>query len=113
MAVPLYLPVTIADGKVQGIVRLKHVAAAAGLGSLGRNTVLFNPRFGPRLLLSGVVSGGRARNPGSSEGVPVAPEIWPAKNAGAASTCAPGGIGGKRCRCVSVPDDKCLGTSLS
>jgi epoxyqueuosine reductase QueG len=61
MAVPLYLPVTIADGKVQGIVRLKHVAAAAGLGSLGRNTVLFNPRFGPRLLLSGVVSGGRAR----------------------------------------------------
>ena len=55
MAVPLYLPVTIADGKVQGIVRLKHVAAAAGLGSLGRNTVLFNPRFGPRLLLSGVV----------------------------------------------------------
>ena len=54
--VPLYLPVRINDGKVQGVVRLKPVAAAAGLGSLGKNTVLFNPRFGPRLLLSGVVT---------------------------------------------------------
>ena len=57
LPVPLYLPVRIADGRVQGVVRLKQVAAAGGLGSLGRNTVLFNPRFGPRLLLSGVVTG--------------------------------------------------------
>ena len=57
LPVPLYLPVRIADGKVQGVVRLKQVAAAGGLGSLGRNTVLFNSRFGPRLLLSGVVTG--------------------------------------------------------
>ncbi len=55
--VPLYLPVRIADGKVQGVVRLKQVAAAGGLGSIGRNAVLLSPRFGPRLLLSGVVTG--------------------------------------------------------
>jgi len=55
--VPLYLPVKIANGKIQGVVRLKQVAAAGGLGSQGRNTVLLNPRFGPRLLLSGVVTG--------------------------------------------------------
>jgi len=55
--VPLYLPVKITDGRVQGVVRLKQVAAAGGLGSQGRNTVLLNPRFGPRLLLSGVVTG--------------------------------------------------------
>jgi len=54
--VPLYLPIRIVDGKVQGLVRLKPVAAAAGLGSQGKNTVLFNSRFGPRLLLSGVVT---------------------------------------------------------
>ena len=30
--VPLYLPVRISNGKVQGLVRLKHVAAAGGLG---------------------------------------------------------------------------------
>jgi NAD-dependent dihydropyrimidine dehydrogenase PreA subunit len=54
--VPLYLPVRISKGKVQGLVRLKHVAAAGGLGSIGMNTVLMSPRFGPRLLLSGVVT---------------------------------------------------------
>jgi epoxyqueuosine reductase len=55
-AVPLYLPVTIKEGKVMGIVRLKHVAAAAGLGSLGKNSLLISPRYGPRLLFSGVVT---------------------------------------------------------
>jgi epoxyqueuosine reductase QueG len=54
--VPLYLPVRISDGKVQGVVRLKQVAAAGGLGTLGRNTVLLSPRFGQRLLLAGVVT---------------------------------------------------------
>lgn len=56
-AVPLYLPIRIAKGKVQGLVRLKHVAKVGGLGSMGMNTVLLSPRFGPRLLLSGVVTG--------------------------------------------------------
>ncbi|MBP1929461.1 epoxyqueuosine reductase QueG [Methanolinea mesophila] len=56
-AVPLYLPVGISHGRVHGLVRLKHVAAAGGLGSIGMNTVLVSPRFGPRLLLSGVVTG--------------------------------------------------------
>jgi epoxyqueuosine reductase QueG len=55
--VPLYLPVKVREGKVQGLVRLKHVAAAGGLGSLGKSSILLSPRFGPRLLLSGVVSG--------------------------------------------------------
>ena len=59
--VPLYLPIRITHGKVQGVVRLKPVAAAAGLGSPGKNTVLFNPRFGPRLLLSGVVTARRVQ----------------------------------------------------
>jgi epoxyqueuosine reductase QueG len=59
--VPLYLPIRITDGKVQGVVRLKQVAASAGLGSQGKNTVLFAPRFGPRLLLSGVVTAHRVQ----------------------------------------------------
>ncbi len=32
LPVPLYLPVRIADGRVQGVVRLKQVAAAGGSG---------------------------------------------------------------------------------
>jgi ferredoxin len=54
--VPLYLPVRFADGRVQGVVRLKRIAAAGGLGEIGKNAVLFTPRFGPRLLLAGVVT---------------------------------------------------------
>jgi epoxyqueuosine reductase QueG len=54
--VPLYLPVRVKNGQVQGVVRLKHIAAAGGLGSIGKCTILLSPRFGPRLLLSGVVS---------------------------------------------------------
>jgi len=60
--VPLYLPVRIVNGRIQGVVRLKQVAAAGGLGSLGKNTVLLTPRFGPRLLLSGVVTGHQTRD---------------------------------------------------
>lgn len=56
-SIPLYLPVRISGGKIQGLVRLKQVAAAGGLGSIGANTLLLTPEFGPRLLLSGVVIG--------------------------------------------------------
>ena len=54
--IPLYFPVRIVDGRVQGIVRLKQIAAAGGLGEIGENTLLLNRRFGPRLLLAGVVT---------------------------------------------------------
>ncbi len=63
--VPLYLPVRVADGKVQGVVRLKQVAAAGGIGSQGRNSVLISPRYGPRLLLSGVITSRTASAPGA------------------------------------------------
>jgi epoxyqueuosine reductase len=56
-AVPLYLPVKVKNVRVQGVVLLKHIAATAKLGSIGKSTILLSPRFGPRLLLSGVVSG--------------------------------------------------------
>ena len=56
LAVPLNLPVRMRDGRVQGVVRLKHIAAAGKLGSIGKNSLLLSPRYGPRLLLSGVVS---------------------------------------------------------
>ncbi|HIJ05800.1 MAG: hypothetical protein XE11_0059 [Methanomicrobiales archaeon 53_19] len=55
--VPLYLPVRIGDGRVRGVVRLKQVAAAAGLGTPGKSTLLLNREHGPRLLLSGVIAG--------------------------------------------------------
>ena len=56
LSVPLYLPVRIQDGRVHGVVRLKNVAEAGGLGSIGKSSILLSPRYGPRLLLLGVVT---------------------------------------------------------
>lgn len=64
--IPLYLPVRIINGRVQGVVRLKHIASAGGLGEAGKNTVLLTPRFGPRLLLLGVVTARQVTESGES-----------------------------------------------
>jgi epoxyqueuosine reductase QueG len=106
--VPLYLPVRIVDGRVQGVVRLKQVAAAGGLGSLGRNTVLLSPRFGPRLLLSGVVTGRRvqeSRQAKSSAGrkeAPVCTGCGRCIKACPGGALGPEGIDAFRCRTVST-----------
>lgn len=62
--VPMFLPVRIVGDGVQGIVRLKQVAAVGGLGSIGKNTLLITPQFGPRVLLAGVVTERSARETG-------------------------------------------------
>jgi epoxyqueuosine reductase len=106
--VPLYLPVRIANGRVQGVVRLKQVAAAGGLGSPGRNTVLINPRFGPRLLLSGVVTGRRVSGSGEADTGAGREETPACSGCGRCIRVCPGGALGPegvdtfRCRTVSA-----------
>lgn len=39
-----------------GILSLKHAAKAAGIGSIGKNTLLINEKFGNRLCLGAVIS---------------------------------------------------------
>ena len=106
--VPLYLPVQIADGKIQGVVRLKQVAAAGGLGSPGRNSVLLNPRFGPRLLLSGVVTGRQVEESQPTERDAVGKDSLACSKCGRCINVCPGGALGPegiatfRCRTVSA-----------
>jgi epoxyqueuosine reductase len=54
--VPLLLPVTMHHGRLQGIIRLKRIAASGGLGTIGRSGLLISPVYGTRLILSGVVT---------------------------------------------------------
>jgi epoxyqueuosine reductase QueG len=108
LPVPLYLPVRIADGKVQGVVRLKQVAAAGGLGSQGWSTLLLNPRFGPRLLLSGVVTGRRVQDSRQTERCAGRKEALTCAGCGHCIKVCPGGALGPegvdafRCRTVSA-----------
>ena len=105
--VPLYLPVKIADGKIQGVVPLKQVAAAGGLGSQGRNSVLLNPRFGPRLLLSGVVTGRQVQESQPTEGDAGKDSLTCSECGHCIRVCPQGalrpeGIDAFRCRTVSA-----------
>jgi epoxyqueuosine reductase len=106
--VPLYLPVRISDGKVQGAVRLKPVAVAAGLGSPGKNTVLFHPRFGPRLLLSGVVTARPVQTSRQAENIEGKKEDPACSGCGCCiRVCPEGALGSAdvdafRCRTVSA-----------
>ena len=112
--VPLYLPVGISHGKVHGLVRLKLVAAAGGLGTPGMNTVLMSPRFGLRLLLSGVVTGKQVTEfpdawSGAAAGSPVGTEesLKCSMCGNCAKICpgraiGPEGVDAFRCRTISA-----------
>ena len=52
----LPLPLKIRNGTVRGRLSLKYCAADAGLGTIGENTLLINPRYGNRLLLAAVIT---------------------------------------------------------
>lgn len=48
-----------ATGKVRGIISLKHAAVLAGLGKIGKNTLLTNNEFGNMIWLSAVLVSAR------------------------------------------------------
>lgn len=56
VAVPTFLPIRVTQGRMKGIMSLKHAAVKAGMGSLGTNTLLISERFGNRLCLSAVLT---------------------------------------------------------
>jgi len=57
-SIPLgaYLPLLMRRGKYWGIVSLKHAAVRAGIGTMGKNTLLATKKFGNRLRLGGVLT---------------------------------------------------------
>ncbi|MBI5115970.1 epoxyqueuosine reductase [Candidatus Poribacteria bacterium] len=49
-------PMFMRKGKYWGVVSLKHAAVRAGLGTMGRNSLLINEDFGNRLRLAGLLT---------------------------------------------------------
>lgn len=56
IAVPSFFPVRVRNGRIRGYLSLKHLAAEAGMGSIGQNTLLITPQFGNRAALGAVVT---------------------------------------------------------
>lgn len=56
LTVPAYGPLRISGGTTRGMLSLKHTAAQAGLGAIGRNSLLISPDFGNLLRLAAVVT---------------------------------------------------------
>jgi epoxyqueuosine reductase len=54
--VPSYAPLSFHDGTFWGLLSLKHAAVAAGLGSLGRNELVYHPEYGSMLRFGAVVT---------------------------------------------------------
>ncbi|MBN1534163.1 MAG: hypothetical protein JXA20_15940 [Spirochaetes bacterium] len=54
--IPAYTPLRIYGGEPRGVVSLKHIAQLAGLGSLGKNSLLINEAHGNTLRLAGVIT---------------------------------------------------------
>ncbi len=56
VAVPVFFPVFLADGKMRGMLSLRDLAADAGIGTIGRNGLLLVPGSGCRAALGAVVT---------------------------------------------------------
>ncbi len=56
--IPAYIPVemTLETKGFVGVVSLRHVAQAAGLGKIGKSNILVTPDLGPRIRLGAVVT---------------------------------------------------------
>ncbi len=56
LPIPTYSPLALNKGKLHGLISFKHAAVEAGLGVLGKNTILIHPKEGNNLRLSGIIT---------------------------------------------------------
>jgi epoxyqueuosine reductase len=56
LPIPSYSPLRFYEGEPRGMISLKHAAQEAGLGKLGRNTLLVHPSFGNIMRLGAMMT---------------------------------------------------------
>lgn len=56
LPIPSYSPLRFHEGEPRGVISLKHAAAEAGLGVIGRNTLLINRKYGNIMRLGALMT---------------------------------------------------------
>ncbi len=56
LPIPSYSPLKFHNGEPRGLVSLKHFAVQAGLGKMGKNSLLIHPKAGNVLRLGGLIT---------------------------------------------------------
>ncbi|MDY6905562.1 MAG: hypothetical protein SWH61_12855 [Thermodesulfobacteriota bacterium] len=56
LPLPSYSPLRFHNGEPRGLISLKHAAVEAGLGKMGKNTLLIHPEAGNILRLGGLIT---------------------------------------------------------
>lgn len=56
LPIPSYSPLAYRNGEISGVASLKHFAVQAGLGKMGKNTLLIHPQYGNTLRLGGLLT---------------------------------------------------------
>ena len=56
LPVPSYSPITFHNGEPRGLMSLKHAAVEAGIGIMGKNSLIIHPQFGNVLRFGGLVT---------------------------------------------------------
>ncbi|MBU0992632.1 MAG: hypothetical protein KJ737_09080 [Proteobacteria bacterium] len=56
LPVPAYSPITFHDGEPRGLLSLKHAAVEAGIGIMGKNSLLIHPQLGNVLRFGGLLT---------------------------------------------------------
>ncbi len=73
LPIPSYSPLKFENGHYNGMISLKHAAVEAGLGKIGKNTLLIHPERGNNLRFGGLIT--TLELP--SDGVKSFPELCP------------------------------------
>lgn len=67
LPIPSYSPLRFVDGEPRGLFSLKHAAVEAGLGKMGRNSLLIHPGYGNVVRLGGLLTTMEWPGPGAGD----------------------------------------------
>ncbi len=103
LPIPSYSPLKFHNGEPRGLISLKHAAVEAGLGKMGKNTLLIHPNRGNIVRLGGLLT----TMEWSCEEKKEYPKLCPAKCSNCIKACPVGALSDD-----GIDKMKCMGNCI-